>query len=126
MRSELQLSGNVMLKRFRTTTPIFADLVVEVNGEQARFDVEQKGYLEQVNALMPLASRVGLALRGRDAAVWVQVNGKVPHYYSQVVGEIGDGGHRQVRIACLDCGDYKAWLHKDGTVEVGQTPMVRW
>lgn len=116
-----------MFRKSRTVNPpIFADLVIEANGQQARLDVEQHGYLEQYQALAPLASRVGLALRGKSVAVWVAVNGIAPRYYSQVVGQIGDGGREEVRVACLDCGDYQAWLHKDGIVEIGPEPTVRW
>jgi len=106
--------------------PIFADLLVDVKGQIARLDVEQSGYLEQFQAVLPMASRVGLALRNKDAAVWVAAgNGRLIQYYSQVTGEMFGGG-RQARVACLDCGDYQTWLHKDGLVEVGPVPETRW
>jgi len=104
--------------------PIFADLLVETNGQVARLNVEQKGYLEQYQTMLPLASRVGLALHGKDAAVWVAVNGHGPRYYSQVIGEMFGDNDRQVRVACLDSKDYQTWLHKDGIVEVGPVPTV--
>lgn len=116
----------MMFNRKATVNPpIFADLLVETSGQVARLNVEQSGYLEQFQAILPLASRVGLALRNKDAAVWVAVNGSAPHYYSQVSGELF-GGQRQTRVACLDCGDYQTWLHKDGLVEIGPVPTVRW
>jgi len=104
--------------------PIFADLVVEFNGQTVRLDVEQPGYLEQFHDVLPLASRVGLALRGKDVAVWVAANGHGPRYYSQVIGEMFGDSDNQVRVACLDCEDYQTWLHKDGLVEVGPAPTV--
>lgn len=125
--AKLQLSGDIMFnKAVAVNPPIFADLLVEVNGQIAKLDVEQKGYLEQYQAICPLASRVGLALRGsKKAAVWVAVNGNAPRYYSQVTGEMFGDSAKQVRVACLDSDSYKTWLHKDGTVEVAQEPTVK-
>jgi len=116
-------------RRFSPTdTPgIYADLLLEFpDGQIFKVDVEQPGWLAQVQPLFSHARRVGLVMRGEDyARLWLSVNGTEPAYLSRVIGKIDESGHRRQRVAGLICGDRRAWLHRDGLVEVGMEPTWR-
>jgi len=107
---------------------VFADLLLEVNGQQARIDVEQPGWLQDYGPALQCADRLGLILRGkRQPSVWLTVNGAVPEYISRVKGQVAMNGQGQasIRVAGLLCNDMAVWLHRDGLVEIGPEPTYR-
>ena len=109
------------------TPPIYADLLIETpGGPTYRVDVDQSGWLKEVQPVLSIASRVGLVLRGDKAPrVWLTPNGAEPEYFSRVIGQIDESGERRIRVAGLFSGDVSVWLHSDGLVEVGPEPTYR-
>lgn len=106
--------------------PMFADFMIETKAGQTRIDAEQSGWLAEAQPLLHEASRVGLVLRWeRKPRVWLRVYEKTPQLYSKVVGYIDERGHGQARVACVQCGQRCAWMHKDGLVEVAREPTVK-
>jgi hypothetical protein len=113
-------------KRNASPPPIYADLLLEVNGEVIHVDVERAGWLKDVQPLYDVATRIGLVMRRRrKPSVWLTVTDGTPQYFSRVNGKIDPSGHKQVRVACIQCGDVRAWLHRDGLVEVAPEPTYR-
>jgi hypothetical protein len=118
----------MIFRRKQKPPPIYADLLLEIDGQQTRIDVEQPGWLKTYDSVLCRASRIGLALRGRRKAnLWIDTNGTKPEYISRVIGriEMGGGGHVSTRVAGLNCGQVWAWLYRDGLVEIGSEPTLR-
>lgn len=116
----------MLFKRKLETPPIFADLVIELNGQWARIDVETPGWAAQARNAIASADRVGLVMRGeKEPRIWLTVNGSAPRYFSRVIGKINDASQRQVRVACLQTDSGHIWLHRDGVVEVQPEPSFR-
>lgn len=117
---------------FKTNTgppPIFADLLIETpGGPTYRINVEEPGWLADVQPMMAIASRIGLILRGEaKPSVWLAPqNGYRVEYLSRVIGTLSMQGndHKQMRTAGLLCGDQAVWLHSDGLVEVQPEPTA--
>lgn len=109
------------------TPPIFADLLIETPGGPTYcVDVEQSGWLKDVQPVLSVASRVGLVMRGdKKPRVWLSSDGGEPRYLSRVIGKIDDQGQRRIRVAGLISGELSVWLHRDGLVEVGSEPTYR-
>lgn len=101
--------------------------MVETKAGQTRIDSEQAGWLAEAQPLLCEALRIGLVLRWeREPRVWLRVyDEKTPQLYSKVIGYIDERGHGQTRVACVQCGQRFAWMHKDGQVEVAQEPTVK-
>lgn len=117
-----------MMKHRVDTPPVFADLLLEVGGQQTRIDVEQPGWLQDYGPALQHADRLGLILRGkRQPSVWLAANGTAPEYISRVKGQMAMSGRGQtvIRVAGLLCGATAVWLHRDGLVEVGPEPTFR-
>ena len=117
----------MMRRRLETPPPpIYADLVLEIDGQTTVIDVEIPRWLDDVRPLYKKAMRVGLKMRKRrKPSVWLAVNGAEPEYLSRVIGQFDDMGHRRIRVAGLICGDTAVWLHRDGVVEVQEQPSWR-
>ena len=107
--------------------PVFADFVIETKTERIRIDADKDGWLAEAQPLLGNALRVGLVLRWeREPRVWLRVyDGKTPQLYSKVIGYIDERGHGQARVACVQCGERFAWMHRDGQVEVANEPTVK-
>jgi len=108
------------------TPEIFADVVVD-DGQRVDVLNVERNDIENTRAWMNVAERVGLQRRGkRKPDVWVRADGRTMDYFSQVNGRISQDGHEYAeRVACIKAGDVYVWLHKDGTVEVGDAPTIR-
>ena len=104
--------------------PMYADLVLDMGTEEIRVDVDQPGWLEEIQPLYKEATRIGLALKNKPPAVWLKGDGRV-WYFSRVIGKIGPSGHRRIRVAGITNSTAAAWLHRDGLVEVGPEPSWR-
>ena len=107
------------------TPPVFADLVLDMSPDpMLRVDVERPGWLEPIQPLMAKAARVGLTMRDENKVrVWVTTNGDPVRYFTRVVGQIGQDGHRRWRVAGLLHDGQYVWLHRDGLVEIGPEPQ---
>jgi len=120
------------LRRNNEGSPsIFADLLIETADGMTRIDPDIEGWLYVAKPLFKKAIRVGLARHHHQPEVWLAVLGGQPAYFSRVIGQMDmqGGNHKQTRVAAIEVQrgnvDYTAWLHDDGTVEVGPEPTVR-
>lgn len=113
------------LRQKDNTPPIYANLLVEIADGILLVDVEEPGWLAYAEPILASATRIGLTLRNKwEPCVWLRVNGDA-RYFSKVFGRIDQDGHEQVRVACVESGGVRAWLHRDGVVEVGPEPDLR-
>ncbi len=114
-----------LLKGDDGLTPIiFADLLIDIAGEIRRIDVETLDWLPEIEPLYKVANRIGLAFKNQEPAVWLETNGEA-RYFSRVIGQIDERGHRRIRVAGITNGKATAWLHFDGLVEVQPEPSWR-
>ena len=106
------------------TPIIFADLLIDIDGEIQRIDVETPDWLPEIEPQYKVIDRIGLALKNQGPAVWLATNGEA-RYFSRVIGQIDERGHRRIRVAGITNGKVSAWLHLDGLVEVQSEPSWR-
>ena len=106
------------------TPIIFADLLIDIDGEIQRIDVEIFDWLPEIEPLYKVADRIGLAFKNQEPVVWLETNGEA-RYFSRVIGQIDEGGHRRIRVEGITNGKVMTWLHLDGLIEVQSEPSWR-